>query len=352
MADKIIRVLLVEDSKTSTQLLTKYLNAEQDIEVVASVTDGLEAAKIVPKIKPDIILMDINLPIMNGFEATKEIMRENPTPILLISSEWNLEDVKVVLKDMGVGALAALDKPRGPADPAFRKNMDDLICHVRLLSQISVVRRLEQKKSSTIHKRAETTSVTANKFKLVAIGASTGGPPVLREILKDLPADYPLPILVVQHMSGGFIDNFVEWMNGQCLLNVKKGVDGEKILPGNIYFGSDGHHIEVYGGKIKLSIPQAEEMFVPSVCKLFSSASEFYPKETVAIILSGMGKDGSAATKRLKENGALTIAQNEASSVVFGMAKEAIRLDGITITLSPQEIKELLLKLSDVKDKR
>lgn len=348
----IIHVLVVEDSPTSRQLLVNYLNAEEGIEVVGAVEDGLEAVKIVPELKPDIIVMDINMPNMNGFEATKEIMQENPTPILLVSSEWNIDDAKTAIKNMGIGALAALEKPTGPGHPDFRKHLEDLIEHVRVLSQVKVVRRLKQRESKNVYKKVEAVNFRDRTYDMVVIGASTGGPPILSEILKELPADYPLPILVVQHMSNGFMEHFVEWLNGQCLLHVKKAVDGEIIKPGNIYFGSEGNHMTIDRGRIKFLKPVAGEMFVPSVSKLFSSAAAYGAKETVAVILSGMGRDGAVEMKMLKDRGALTIAQDEASSTVFGMPKEAINLGGIDMILSPQGIRKILLKLMVTKDKR
>jgi two-component system chemotaxis response regulator CheB len=352
MADKMIRVLVVEDSPTSRQLLVNYLDKEADIEVIGMAEDGLEATLKVAQLRPDIIVMDVNMPKMNGFQATKEIMEENPTPILLVSSEWNLEDMKAALKSMGIGALAALEKPRGIGDPNFRANFEDLLLHVRLLSQVKVIRRLKQKEFKKELKQIESLPIAHRKFKIIVIGASTGGPPVLKEILGELPADYPLPILVVQHMSYGFMDQFVEWLGTMCKLRIKKGVEGELVLPGTVYFASEGYDMTINQGRIKLYEPLKGELFVPSVSRLFSSVAKYDAKETVAIILTGMGRDGAFELKELKDRGALTIVQNEESSVVFGMPKEAIALDGVTRVLSPLAIKEMLLKLVDPKDKR
>jgi two-component system chemotaxis response regulator CheB len=346
-----IRVLVVEDSPTSRLLLINYLDAEIDIEVIAAAENGLEAVRKTEELKPDIIVMDINMPKMNGFEATQKIMEENPTPILLVSSDWNMSDVKIALKSMGIGALGALEKPTGPGYPKFKKHLDDLIEHIRIMSQIKVVRRWKKKSSKDVYNNVKQVNISNRVCKIIVIGASTGGPPVLSEILRELPADYPMPILIVQHMSDGFMDHFISWLNGHCLINVKKAVNGEIIKPGNIYFGSEEHHITIDRGRIKFSLPIVGDTFVPSVSRLFSSVAENYAKETVAIILSGMGRDGAIETKMLKDRGALTIAQDEASSVVFGMAKEAIKLDAIDMILSPQEIKEALLKLIVIKDK-
>jgi two-component system chemotaxis response regulator CheB len=350
MADKIIRVLIVEDSQTISQMLVKYIGDEEDIEVVGVAANGEEAVKIVPKLKPDIIVMDINMPIMNGFEATKRIMQEYPIPILLITSSWDIGDVKVSLKSMGIGALAVLEKPKGIGAPEFKQQMNELILHVRLLSEIKVVRRWKEKRALNTLQKLEAASISKKSFKVVVIGASTGGPPVLSEILEELPSDYPLPILVVQHMSKGFIDNFVEWMREHCLINIKIAQNGERLKSGNVYFGADGQHLTIDKGKVKFCNPVEGDMFVPSVSKLFASAADYFPEETVAILLSGMGRDGAQEMRVLKDKGAFTIVQDEMSSVVFGMAKEAINLGGVDVVLSSREIKATLEKFIVSKD--
>ncbi len=344
MVEKMIRVLIVDDSHTTNQLLARYIGAEGDMEVVGIAFNGLEAIEKVSQLKPDIVVMDVSMPVMNGFEATKEIMQENPTPILLISSVWNLTDIKIALKGMGIGALSALEKPRGVGHPDFRRQMDDLIEHVRLLSKIKAIRRFKDTKEMEVLQKLESAGIDERAFKLVVIGASTGGPPVLSEILEELPLDYPLPILVVQHMSKGFMENFVSWLRVHCVLNVKIAVDGELLQGGNVYFGEDSHHLTIENGRVKFRSEEPGDAFVPSASKLFSSAAGYRPKETVAIILTGMGKDGASEMKLLNERGAFTIAQNAESSVVFGMAQEAIKLGGVDIVLSPKEIKEVLHK--------
>lgn len=346
-----IRVLVVDDSPTVRHLLVNYLESEPDIKVVATAKDGLEAVKIVPEIKPDIIVMDINMPNMNGFEATKKIMESHPTPILLISADWNMDDVRIALKSMGIGALGALEKPKGPGHDNAQETIDDLIDHIKILSQIKVIRRSKETDTEMSDKKPVPLHVENKIYKTVLIGASTGGPPVINDILKDLPADYPLPILIVQHMTHGFTENFIHWLNANCLLHVKQAVDGEMMQHGYVYFSVDGQHITINHGRIRFTPPQVGELFVPSVSKLFASAVGYDARQTIAIILTGMGRDGAAEMKMLRDSGALTIAQDEKSSIVFGMPKEAINLGAVELILSPAQIKDTLLKLIEPKDK-
>jgi len=344
-----IRIVIAEDSPTAKELMVSYLEREKDFTVVGVAENGIEAVKMVAEKRPDIVLMDINMPRMGGFEATRKIMENTPTPILLVSASWNIDDVKIILKSMDTGALGIFEKPRAPGHPEFKKLLDELITNIRIMSQVQVVRRWNHEKQAEVYKKPLPINICDRSYKAIVIGASTGGPPVLSAILKELPVDYPLPILAVQHMAKNFAKGFIEWLNGICLLNVKEAVDGEIIKSGNIYIGTDGRHMTIEQNRIKYIPPAKEDMFAPSVSKLFSSAATSYGKETLAILLSGMGRDGAMETTLLKDLGAVTIAQDEESSVVFGMAKEAIRLGGISSVLSLDGIKQTLLKLKNCK---
>ncbi len=341
-----IRLMIVDDSETVIELLTYSFATESDIEVVGIAKDGREAVKMVKELKPNIILMDINMPNLNGYEASEIIMNESPTPILLMSATWDIKEVEKILESMHIGVLGVYEKPYGLRHPKYKELYDRIVADIRVLSDVKVIRRFNTnlKKQELNFKPIENVKCV-NNYGVVLIGASTGGPPVLHTILKTLSADYPLPILVAQHMSKEFIDTFIQWLNGECKVHVKEAEDGEKISAGNVYIAPANYHLSLSNKRIKLLKAEASDLYVPSVSKLFSSVSQANASETIAILLSGMGNDGSEEITKLKLAGAITIAQNKETSVVFGMANEAIKKNGIEFILSPEGIAEFLLTI-------
>jgi two-component system chemotaxis response regulator CheB len=336
--------MIVEDSDTDRELLIYSFAAESDIEVVGVAKDGEEAIAMVERVKPNIILMDINMPHLNGYEASKRIMEENPTPILLMSATWDIKEVAKILESMHIGVLGVYEKPYGPGHPKYKELYDKIVADIRVMSDVKVIRRFNHKHFESGFKTLQEKECI-KECKFVLIGSSTGGPPVLHSILKALPADYSLPILVAQHMSREFIDTFISWLNEQCALYVKKAEECEKISAGVVYIAPANYHLTLQNNRIRLLEADKSELFVPSVSKLFSSVTQWNAGEAVAILLSGMGDDGAEAITKLKQGGAVTMAQNEESSVVFGMANEAIKKGGIEYILSPQGITEFLLNI-------
>lgn len=337
-----IRLMIVEDSATVREMFVYALASEPDIEIVGVAEDGQEAVAMAGRVKPDIILMDINLPRLNGYEASRKIMQEHPVPILLMTATWKIEEVEKIVESMQIGVLGVYEKPYGPGHPRYKVLYAKIIADIRLMSGVKVVRRWYH---TVQHTPDDLKTTKERRRSFVLIGASTGGPPVLHTILKALPSDYPLPILVAQHMSGEFIDSFVQWLDGECALNVKKAEEGEKISAGHVYFAPAMQHLTLGNNRIRLLRAGAGEFYVPSVSKLFASVYPLYAAEAVAVLLSGMGNDGADEIARLKKGGAVTIAQDEATSVVFGMANEAIKMGGIEFVLPPNGILELLLSM-------
>lgn len=336
--------MLVEDSPTIREMFIYTLASEKDIEIVAIAKDGEEAIELARKVHPDIILMDIEMPKLNGFDAAEEIMRENPCPILLMSAVWNIDEIKETSIKRNIGALGVYEKPYGPGHPDFKELYNKIVTDIRLMSDVHVIKR-HNKKNTPI--KDEPCAQTRVKRSIVLIGASTGGPPILQLILSALPADYPLPVLVAQHMSSDFVNSLIEWLDDLCSIKIKKAEDGEKIHGGYAYIAPAEYHLCLNGDRIKLLKADKEDLTVPSISKLFSSINPFYAQKIVAILLSGMGSDGADSIVKLKNNGALTLAQNEATSIVFGMANEAKKLGGIELTLPPEEIIGLLLEMQD-----
>ena len=342
LKQKRIRVMVVEDSMTTLELLLSILDNEEDINVVGTAKNGFEAVQNVKNIAPDIILMDINMPIMNGFEASGKIMEECPTPILLVSASWELSEVKPIVESMQLGVLGVHKKPPSPFDSDFKRLSQEMLEAIRTMSEVKVVkRRFGQNIIS------ESMKIEHNRsYSQIVIGASTGGPPVIHKILSRLPANYAYPIVVAQHMSAEFIENFVRWLDMSVAVKVKEAQDLEEMKAGMVYVAPKGFHILLQKNLIRLEEASLDEIIVPKISKLFASIGEKEAKETLAILLSGMGEDGADAMRTLRDFGAMTVAQNQESSVVYGMAKKAKDLGGVELTLSPEEIGELLVKIS------
>lgn len=345
-----IRLMIVEDSATVREMLTYAFAAEADIVVAGVAKDGEEAVELVGKIKPDIVLMDINMPRLNGYQASQKIMEENPVPILLMSSTFTVQEVEKIVNSMHIGVLGVFEKPYGPGHPKYKELYDEILLNLRLMSDVKVVRRWNPNMTNQLSDFTSNQKIECKRGRsFIMIGSSTGGPPVLHTILKGLPHDYPLPILVAQHMSSEFIDSFVQWLNSECALNVKKAEDGEKISAGHVYIAPSSHHLTLEKNRIRLIKADKNELIVPSISKLFGSVSAADAGEAVVILLSGMGNDGAKEMTKLKQQGALTIGQDEVTSVVFGMAKEAIKEGGVEFVLPPQGIFELLLSMHLIK---
>lgn len=342
-----VRLLIVEDSKVVQELLEYIFSYDPEIHIVGIANDGEEAIEMVKEKKPDVITMDIHMPKLDGLSATRKIMETNPTPIIIVSSSFLPDEVTGTFRAMEAGALAILPRPYGVAHPDFRKNADELISMVKLMSEVKVVRRWSHFRkpipgritaTSLIPPLAEVKS-EKGKIQIVVIGASTGGPVVLQTILSRLGKDFSVPVLVVQHIAAGFLNGFVEWLAQTSGIPVHIAANRELILPGKVYVAPDEYQMGVNSSnQIILSKDEPENNLRPSVSYLFRSAAKVFGSRAVGVLLSGMGKDGAAELKQLRENGAVTIVQDAETSVVHGMPGEAIKLDGATYILSPEKI--------------
>jgi two-component system chemotaxis response regulator CheB len=350
---KMIKALVVEDSPVVRELLVHILNADPQVQVVAAACDGQKALEAVASLKPDVITMDINMPLMNGFEATRRIMETWPTPIVIVSGSWDLREVETTFQALDAGALAALPRPRGIGHPEHASSARELVQTVKLMSEVRVVRRRpraqngEAAPSPPLPVSARPKPQEA-EIQVVAIGASTGGPPVLMAVLSRLPKDFPVPIVVVQHMAAGFIQGFAEWLQHATGRPVQLAAQNERLLPSHVYVAPDSFQMKVtMGGRICLASDGPENGVCPSVSCLFRSVVEAYGSRAAGVLLTGMGRDGAEELKLMKERGAVTIAQDKESSVVFGMPGEAVKLDAATYVLSPNQIAAVLVSLTD-----
>ena len=347
-----IRVLVVEDSPTVREFLLQILRSDRAIEVVGTAETGEEALEAVERTRPDIITMDVHMPKMNGFDATRRIMETRPTPIVIVSGTTDFSDTAKAFRAIESGALAVLQKPSGVGHPDHEQGASELIRTVKVMSEVKVVRRWPR------YRQVEVAPETAlckeirlptsqSQPRIVAIGASTGGPPVLQTILAGLPSSFSLPVLIVQHIAAGFTQGFVEWLAQSSSLPVHIPAHGQPVLPGQAYVAPDGLQMGVgVDGRVQLRSDAPENGLRPSVACLFRSVAKAYGHSAVGVLLSGMGKDGAWELKLMKEQGAMTIAQDQDTSVVHGMPGEAIKLGAATFILPPEKIYLALTKLA------
>jgi two-component system chemotaxis response regulator CheB len=343
-----IKVLVVEDSPVTRELLLHILNGDPQLKVIGIAANGEEAIALAQRQRPDIITMDVNLPKLNGLEATRIIMETAPTPIIIVSNCVPADEASEAVEALSAGALMALPKPAGLGHPDFEATSGELVRAIKLMSEIKVVRRLPKyRKRQAAPSQISSVPFVQSEIRAVVIGASTGGPIALQTILTALPADFPAPILVVQHMAQGFIEGMAQWLDQACALTVKVASDRESIRPGYVYLAPDGAHLKVRkDGRVSLDGKSSKASHCPSVSYLFSSAAEVYGPAAVGVLLTGMGDDGATGLKALRDKGAVTIAQDEASSIVYGMPKEAMKLGAAQHVLSPEKVAAVLQELA------
>lgn len=343
MEKRPINVLVVEDSPVMRLLLTHAIDADPNLHVTKAVESAESALEYLADNRPDVVLMDAHLPEMNGFDATRRIMETRPLPIVVCSATAQHEEVDLTFRALDAGAVAFVEKPVGLGHERFDRMAAEMMQTLRLMSEVAVVKRIARSS------RAVTaTSLTrhAAGIRIVAMGASTGGPSAIRAILSELPQNTAVPILVVQHIAAGFLAGMAVWLERACGRPVRMATHGEQSLAGCVYLAPDGVHMGVGpGGHILLNRGPAENGMCPAVSYLFRSVAGAYGARAAGVLLTGMGSDGAAELKMMKDRGAVTIAQDAESSIVHGMPGEAIRLGAATHVLSPPRIAELLSEL-------
>jgi two-component system chemotaxis response regulator CheB len=346
-----IKVLITEDSPVVRGYLKYILGSDPEIEVVGTAQDGEEAVRMVQIHKPDVVTMDIHMPKMDGFEATRKIMESNPVPIVIVSASWNPEEVDKTFRTMEAGAVAALEKPRGMGHPNSESSVKELVQTVKLMSEVKVVRRWSKYKTGKAAapegpKVPEPEVAPRLDTQLVAIGASTGGPMVLQTILTNLPKDFRVPVVIVQHIAMGFLEGLRDWLHRGASMPVHIAEDKQQLAAGHIYLAPDGFQmgIDRYR-KVALRKDVHDHTLCPSVSYMFRFVSESFVDKAVYVLLTGMGRDGAEEMKLVRGKGAITIAQDRDSSVVHGMPGEAIKLGGATFVLPPEKIASKLVDL-------
>lgn len=353
-----IRILIADDSATSRALLVGLFSEEADLRVVGEANDGREAVEMAERLAPDIITMDVQMPVMDGLEATKQIMVRSPRPIIIVSHTARDDEVELSLEATRAGALMVLPKPDGPGSPRFASDRRQLVSMVRAMAGVKVVRRhgATASMNTPVARPASTlptglrAAPSRGTIRLVAIAASTGGPAAIRTILCELPRSFPVPILYVQHIARGFTSGLAHWLDGDTPLSVKLGELGEPARPGVVYIAPDDRHIgcRLDGeGAIRVLLDNAPPVgaFRPSASYLFNSVAHALGPDALSVILTGMGDDGIAGLRVVDTLGGYVMAQDEASSIIYGMPREAVRAGVVDAVVPLNSIARRLVEL-------
>ncbi len=321
-----INVLVAEDSIFIQKILVKILSDDPDIKVVGVAKNGKMAVDMARNLKPDVITMDIRMPVMDGFQATRLIMAQNPRPILVISSSVNDEDLKISFNAIQAGALDIMEKPRGHLAADYYEIGQTIVKKIKLIADIKVFRHISPGATAAPAVRP---GRAKTRSRAVAIGASTGGPSALFQILTSLEAGFPAPVFVTLHISEGFGRGCTDWIRRNARLNVKEAEDGESIQPGTIYFAPDDRIMGIVSRNF-LSVEQEKmaKMAMP-IDRMMETFASVYGPGGVGVLLTGMGGDGARGMKMIRDAGGQTIAQNEETCVVFGMPREAINIGAV-----------------------
>lgn len=340
---KPIRVVVTEDSAVTRALLTAIVEKAPGFELVAAVSDGVAAVDTVRRLRPSIVTMDLHMPRLDGVEATRQIMRETPTPIVVVTASSEV-DGRLTYEALAAGALSVVARPVGPSDPRFAPRRDRLLAELRLMAGVSVVRRVERSESrAPAQSRASAPPLEpwrpVRPARVVAIAASTGGPAALHRLLRDLPRDFDVPIVVVQHMSEGFIGGLARWLSDVAPGPVRIARDGDALAHGVVFLAPDGSHLRVAAdGTVHLDAGPPIGGHRPAATALFDSVAKAYGAGAIGIVLTGMGRDGAEGLVRLRATGAMTLAQDAASSAVFGMPGVAIEVGAVERVLSLEDL--------------
>jgi two-component system chemotaxis response regulator CheB len=333
-----IRVLIVDDSPVVREILVSLLESDPDIRVVGQASAGAEAVELTATLRPDLVTMDLMMPGMDGMEATKRIMARHPTPVLFLSAYFGSESGYTRADALAAGALDIMEKPALVPDWRWHAAAGPLIRRVKALSTVPVIahihgaRRLLAQEDAQAHSDA----FEGPAADVVAIGASSGGPRVLEELLSTLPATYALGVLVVQHMTDGFTTSMLHWLQERCALPVRVAAEGDVVLPRRVLVTPDWSHLIVqHGGRIHLSDSEPVNGHRPSVDVTFASVAKVYGARSAGVLLTGMGSDGATGLLAIRQAGGVTLVQDEKSCVVFGMPRAAIELGAAQQVLPP-----------------
>jgi len=353
-ANKKFRVLIVDDSAFMRKVLESIFNADDQLQVVGHAKDGREAVALAESLKPDVITMDINMPHVDGLQATAQIMTTNPRPIVIVSSE-SREGAASTLKALELGAIEFVAKPSSGIDLDMQSVKDDLLRKVRMAAKVRVV-RTASRLATTVQKSNGDASQTApapaaplrpaptsgldQRFPVVVLAASTGGPATVMRLAPGFTRDFPAAVILVQHMPASFTTQYAAQLAEFTGIRVKEAEPNESLQPGTLYICPGGQHLRVTpSGRIQLDGSSGRiNGYLPNIDVTMESVAAFAGAMSIGAILTGMGNDGTAGAKAIKAAGGLVLAQDEATCVIFGMPAEAIKAGAVHETLGIDDI--------------
>lgn len=356
---KNVRVLVVDDSAYTRQAIKGMLETDPDIEVIGIARNGLEAIAKVKELNPDVITLDFEMPGMDGFSFLRWLMREKPTPVIMISSH---SDSKTVFMALELGAADFVTKPTGTAS-GLNRIQDELLEKVRGIKDLRLDRVLafrdmiRQPEKDIEDKYAPLPAVSLSDMHVVAIGSSTGGPAALQVILSKLKADLPSGIVISQHMPKGFTEPFAERLDRLSQIRVKEAEDGDPLDYGTAYICPGGSHLLIRrrAGRyyVNLKDPSEDDRYIPSVDLMMRSVAQHFGPRSIGVVLTGMGNDGTDGIVEIKNNGGYTITESESTAVVYGMPNEAFKTGRVDMVLPVDRISdEIMRSVSSLADKK
>ncbi|WP_206951278.1 chemotaxis-specific protein-glutamate methyltransferase CheB [Trinickia acidisoli] len=346
-----LRVLIAEDSLTVRKRLCEILSADPDVEVVGEAEDGSQAIELCQALRPDVMTLDMMMPVMSGLAAAEYIMAYCPTPILVVSSSFNRGELYKTYDALVAGVVEVMEKPS--ADRMADEWESRFVAMVKLVARIKPITHLRGRLRKRYTLAAQPVPLATSEVpvdlrnvRIAAIGASTGGPRALVDILRSLPADFSLPLLVVVHIGDPFGDTFAQWLDGQSAHRVRVARDGDPVPARGVVLAPSGRHLLVRKGRLALSDAPERHSCRPSVDVLFESVAEECGNAAAGCLLTGMGQDGGSGLLAMRRAGCVTIAQDEATSAVYGMPREAALLGAAQHVLPLSEIGPALARLA------
>jgi two-component system chemotaxis response regulator CheB len=344
-----IRVLVVDDSAFSRRTISKILESIPGVEVIDTGQDGQDALKKVMRLRPDLITLDLEMPLMDGFTFLRWVMSTMPTPVIVVSAQEADENV---FKAMDLGAVDFVVKPTKYASVQLEDIKNDLIEKVLATPLLEMQKVKARIQAQAVKENQETQRILPDEIpKIIGIASSTGGPTAIHSILNSLPSNFPVPIVIAQHMPPSFTAMFADRLNKYTPLTVKEAEEDDLILPGRAYIAPGGKHLSIEKRSNKLYARilkrETDPRYSPSADVLFKSIAEELKSQTVGAVLTGMGDDGKEGMKYIKDKGGITIAESEKTAIIFGMPQEAIKAGIVDYILPLDDISAHLLSLCD-----
>ncbi len=351
MIKRVINVLICDDSALMRRNLKKIIESDPELRVIGFARDGEDAVIKARELRPDVITMDVNMPEMDGITALQIITQEGIAPVLMISA-LTQKGAEATFEAMALGAFDYVPKPGGTVSVQMGSVAHEIIRKIKAASLPGIIRKLSRKTLSSIEKpgkvRRKAMPSKGLGFKAVAIGISTGGPKTLFDVLPFLPADLPAAVFLVQHMPPQFISSYARRIDSKCRMRCIEAEVGMKVEPGTIYLAKGGHHLIPYlkpNRDIVIRLPKRpEHAFIPSVDVMMNAVLKVFGADTVGVLMTGMGNDGSAAMVNIRKAGGITIAESQESAIVFGMPAEAIEMGGAEIVAPSWDIADEIIK--------